>query len=70
MCGGSAPSGVTRYEWNPSLEPYWNGPQAGALEKSRIMRDKPYEQYTGQRIAGITPDQLSAADAVKHFVGS
>jgi hypothetical protein len=67
MCGGSAPSGVTRYDWNESMAPYWNGPQAGVLERSRQMRDRPYEQYGGQRIAGLSADQTAAASGIRNF---
>jgi hypothetical protein len=67
MCGGSAPSGVTRYDWNESIAPYWNGPQAGVLERSRNLRDRPYEQYGGQRIAGLANDQATAAGGIRNF---
>lgn len=71
MCGGgSAPSGITRYDWNESIAPYWNGPEAGVLERSRQLRDRPHEQYPYQQLAGLDPRHHTAAASIDHFVGS
>jgi hypothetical protein len=66
MSGSGGSSGTQKFEWNEGIAPYWRQ----GLEQSRVMRDKPYERFPGQRLAGLDPRHLNAAGAVDNFVGS
>lgn len=58
MCGGggSGGSGTQKYEWNDILAPRW----VDTLDLGDALRQRPYQQYTGQRIANLSPDQQQA----------
>lgn len=38
-------------------------------EKSQALTDKPFEAYTGDRVAGLTADQQSAFQRLRDFIG-
>lgn len=62
MCGGSGgPSGETKYNWNDSMDPRWNT----ALNSAEWNSQVPFQQYTGQRYAGLAPDQTQAATYIR-----
>lgn len=65
MCsgGGSGNSGTQRYEWNETLAPQW----ADTLSYGRSLRDRPYERYTGQRIADLNSTQTGAMDMITNL---
>lgn len=63
MCGGggSGGSGTQQYNWNDTLAPYWDW----ALSYGQDLSTKPYQQYQGQRIAGMTGDQTQGFDELR-----
>ena len=65
MCGGgsSGGSGETRYNWNDNMAPRWDQ----VLNVAGDYADNPYQQYDGQRIAGINADQNLGMSAIRNF---
>jgi hypothetical protein len=69
MCGGggSGGSGTQKYEWNDALAPYWGQ----ALSWGEALTDPSgfgaYDQYGGQRIAGMNNDQQTAFQQVRNI---
>lgn len=66
MCGGGGGggSGEQRYNWNSTLEPYWNqalgmGNYLTGLGLNGASGQQ-YQPYPGQRIAGLNTDQYNA----------
>jgi hypothetical protein len=55
MCGGSAPSGETKYNWNDDMRDRWNN----TLNQAQLITDpsQPYQQYGGDRTANTNWDQ-------------
>lgn len=66
MCGSGGSSGVQKFEWNEALAPFWGE----ALENANALKDRPYERYQWDRIAGFDDDQNTAKEGIRHFVGS
>ena len=69
--GGGGQSGETRYDWNPIMSQYWAGTDAnpgGWLSVASNEAWKPYQAYSGSRVAGIDPYQQNAMDAIYHTV--
>lgn len=72
MSSSGGQSGETRYNWNPFMENMWAGGgdgNPGLLNRAvGNVLNEPWQAYGGQRIAGITPDQTSAMDSIRHTV--
>lgn len=68
MCGGGGAggSGTQKYEWNDAMAQPW----ANMLSLGDKLRQRPYEQYGGQRIAGVNQDQESAMNQIRHYTNS
>lgn len=67
MCGGSSgSSGTTKYDWNDSLVQPWQQ----AISSAQGLAAQPYQQYTGQRIAGLTSDQTDSMNNLRHYINS
>ena len=69
MSSGGGQSGETRYNWNDTIGNYWGGNAdypGGTLLRGLIESNKPYEQYGGQRVAGISADQWDAMNSIRH----
>lgn len=62
--GGSGGSGTQKYEWNDVLAPEW----ADTLSYGRSLRDRPYNPYTGQRIAFMNQDQQDSIANTRTFL--
>lgn len=64
MSKGGGGGGQTQFNWNDSLKPYWEGD----LARANTASQQPYQQYQGQRIAGIDdPDTQAAMDRVRQL---
>lgn len=65
MCGGggSGGSGTQQYNWNDTLAPYWQW----SLSQGQDFANTPYQQYGGQRIAGIQPDQTQGFSELRNM---
>lgn len=63
MCGGSSQTGTTQYNWNDQIAPYWES----QLSQGQQLENKPYQPYTGQQVAGFTPDQQAAQQDLSLF---
>ena len=63
--GGSGGSGTQKYEWNENIAPHWQN----ALDYASALKDKPYNPYPYQRIAGLTGDQTNAMGLVRQMTG-
>ncbi len=65
MCGGGGGggSGTQQYNWNDTLAPLWQS----ILPQGQSLANQPYQQYQGQRIAGMTPDQTQAFQEVRNL---
>jgi hypothetical protein len=65
MCGGggSGGSGTQQYNWNDTLAPYWQW----SLSQGQDLTNTPYQQYPGQRIAGMTGDQTTGFDELRNM---
>lgn len=65
MCGGGGAggSGTQKFEWNENIAPFWQG----TLDLGNALRQRPYQQYTGQRIAFQNQDQQDAMGAIRRF---
>lgn len=59
--GSGGGGGTTQYNWNDTLKPLWND----QLSQGQALRDRPYEQYGGQRIAGLNADQNDALQNIR-----
>ncbi len=60
MCGGSGGQQQTLGQWSPDIAPWWQG----QLSYAEDLKNKPYQQYGGQRIADLHPAQLSGFDRI------
>lgn len=61
MCGGSGGGGSqTLGQWAPDIAPWWTS----QLSYAEDLKNKPFQQYTGQRIADLHPAQLSGFDNI------
>ena len=50
--------------------PSWLESASKAItEKSQALADKPFEAYTGDRVADLTPDQQTAFQRLRDFIG-
>lgn len=65
---GSDQSGETRYNWNPYMENMWAGGNGnpGLLGRAITTLNSEYQQYPGRRVAGLSPDQETAGNAIRH----
>lgn len=68
MSGGGGQSGETRYNWNPFMENMWAGGNgnSGLLNRAVDTLNSPYQQYGGDRVAGINWDQEQAINSIRH----
>jgi plasmid maintenance system killer protein len=66
MCGGGGgPSGETKYNWNDTLNPKW---QQLLGDAQGVAYNNGYQQYGGQRIAGMNQDQTDAMGSIRNTV--
>ena len=56
MCGGSAPSGETKYQWNDDMKDRWNN----TLNRAEWQSETPFEYYNGDRYSDMNIDQNQA----------
>jgi hypothetical protein len=64
--GGSGGSGTQQYNWNPTMQGYWDQ----QLEYGRKLRDTPYVNYPNNRVALLNEDQLNAGNNIRNLVGT
>ena len=63
MCGGSSPSGESKYTWNDDMAPRWGN----TLNHAEQLSWNGYTPFTGQRYAGVTGDQAEAGDYTRNM---
>lgn len=65
MCGGGGGqnAGTQKFEWNENIAPFWQG----TLELGNALRQRPFQQYQGQKIAFKNQDQQDAMGAIRRF---
>jgi hypothetical protein len=66
--GGSTPSNTTQTT-KTELPAWMEGASTDQYNQAKELAAKPYEAYSGDRIAGRTPDQVAAADAIRNMQG-
>ena len=68
---GGGQSGITRYDWNDTMARYYQGDQTnpgGWLQVATNEAWKPYQAYTGSRVAGIDPYQTQAMQGIYNTI--
>lgn len=69
MSSGGGQSGETIYNWNPYMENMWAGGQngnGGLLGRALTTLNSEYQNYPGRRVAGLSADQETAGNAIRH----
>lgn len=61
----TSPQSTTTVVQQPSIPGYIDAAQQGIITKASDVANEPYQQYTGQRVAGLTPDQQAAYDKIR-----
>ena len=68
---GKPPSSVTTYGQTVKNIPKWMSDYTqGLIGRANAIAAEPYQAYEGPRIAGFSPDQLSAFDMTRSSTGS
>ena len=71
MGGGGGGGGGTNYSTTETVLPDWVQQQVqGNLGTANTLASQPYTPYPGQQIAGFTPDQTAAFQAVQSLYGT
>ena len=63
MCGGSSPSGESKYTWNDDMAPRWGN----TLNHAEQLSWDGFRPFQGQRFAGVTGDQSEAGDYTRNM---
>ena len=67
---GSPPPSVTTYGTSTTGIPQWLSDYTqGLVTKANAVSGEPYQTYGGPRVAGFTPDQMSAFDMTRNSTG-
>ncbi len=66
---GSNPSVTTKSKTGPVFPAYIPPQLQNIVTRARALMDKPYEAYTGQRVAGLAPDELAAIQSIRDLQG-
>lgn len=67
LFNGSPPPSTTTYgSTTTALPPWLESYYQGLVGKSNVVAGEPYQPYTGPRIAGFTPDQMSAFNQTRN----
>lgn len=68
---GRPPAAVNTYGQTVENIPKWLSDYTqGLIGRANVIAAEPYQEYGGPRIAGFTPDQMSAFDMTRQNVGS
>jgi len=67
MCGGGGGGQQTTLgDWSPNIAPWWEG----ELPYANSLKNTPYQQYQGQRIADLHPAQVQAFDRINSLANN
>lgn len=67
--GSSAPAATTTTVQQNSVPPFLEDAYLQGINRADAASQSPYTPYSGQRIAGFTPDQIQAQNMVQQGIG-